>query len=130
MVEECEAGTSVALELERHASGDGGLQIEQHRQVHEHHMVLGDVEVVHHHHVRNVDTFELGQRAVRSDTDIAQVRRFEVQVTETDEFTGDRADLRMRGEPGGEGTATVLIPDRVQVAIETPRPMPLFKAQQ
>jgi hypothetical protein len=58
-----EAGAGVALELERHA-GLERVEVEAHRQIHEHDVVLRDVEVVHHHHVRDLDRLELLQFAV------------------------------------------------------------------
>ena len=119
----------VPIELERQTGRERG-EVEHDRKVHEHDVVLRDVEVVHHHHVGDVDALELLHDAIGADADVVQVRRLRAEVAECDQLTRDRAHLGVRRHRRGERSPEVLVPDRVEFGVDLPGPVGLLEAEQ
>ena len=114
--------------MDRHLAFESQIEIEHRRQIHEDHVVLGDVEVVHHRGTRDRDRFDLHETTVGRDAQIREVG-LERRVAEREKFAGRRTDLRVSGERTLEHSAEVGGADRVQVAVEHVGEVTLFEGQ-
>ena len=90
-------GRVVVVPADGHFAAHRQFHVEHRRQVHEHHVVPGDVEVMHHGRPADRDVLHLHQLAIRRYAQVAQVGRHG-RVAEGEQFAGDRADLGVRGE--------------------------------
>ena len=123
-----ETGRVVLAPADRHLTLHGQLEVEDRRQVHEDHVVLGHVEVVHHRRPADGDGLDLHQLAGGRDPQVGEVRLQEV-VAERQQLAGDRAELRVGGERALQLPAEVERADRLELVVEAVREVALLQRQ-
>ena len=95
-------------------TGRGGVHAERHGQVEQHHVALGEREVVHHRAVVDRDVGGLADPAVGADDHVLDVVPAP-EVGDRVQVAGAPVQLRVRGVPAGERAAEVAGTHGVQV---------------
>ena len=112
---DADAGAVLVAPPVRHPACHRQAEVEDHGQVHEHDVPLGDGEVMDHGRSRHLDDLALHEPSVGIGAVIHEVGR-QIRVAEEMELSRSRAELRMRGHRRGEASTEVEAADRLQLA--------------
>ena len=112
---DADAGAVLVAPPVRHPARHRQAEVEDHGQVHEHDVPLGDGEVVDHGRARHRDDRALHEPSVGIGAVIHEVGR-QIRVAEEMELARSRAELRMGGHRRGEASTEVEATDRLQLA--------------
>ena len=125
---DAEARRVVLVPADGHVPRHGCFHAEHCGQVHEHHVVLGDVEVVHHRRAAHGDGLLLHQFAVGRHPQVREVRLHE-RVAERQHLAGRGADLRVRGERALQHTVVTRGTDGLEVAVDHVGPVAFLEGE-
>ena len=92
-------------------------------------MVSGDVPIVHHHRIGQIDGFSLDHLSGAVDTVIGQVRRAGELIAKEQELARFWTFARMGGHGPGQLAAVIMRAQRIEIAIHRPRQVGLFQRQ-
>ena len=106
-----------------------GAQVKNHRQVHKDHVVSGDVPVMHHHRIGQVNRLSLDHLPGPVDAVIGQVRRTGQLIAEEQKLARLWTFARMGGHGPGQLAAVIMRAQRIEITINRPRQMGLLQCQ-
>ena len=110
----------------RYRDGSGLPGIEGHREVVEHHVVLGQREVVHHRAAGDLDVHGVASAPVDADDRVLHAVASTERVGHRVQFPAVRVPLRVCGVTTSHGAVEVASSDGVQVVIELVVGIPAF----
>jgi hypothetical protein len=119
----------LGAERQRRLSTHGGLQVEHHWQVHEHHEIPRDVPVVHHHRIGDLDAFGFDHLTGGVGAVVGQVGRPGELIAEEKEFSGYGAGPWMRRHGALKATAEIVSAQGRKVAVHSPGQVGFLKRQ-
>ena len=91
--------------------------------------MLGNVEVVHHHHVGQVNALYLLDLTVLTNAYVFQIRLLKGEIAERQHFPSNRANFGVGGHGTSQRASVILVANGVQILVYAPRPVGLFKAK-
>ena len=122
-------GTGRSSERQRRLAAHGRLQVKHHGQVHEHHMVGGDVPVMHHHRIGQVDGLRLHHLTRRVGAVIGEIRCAGQLIAEEQQLPGQRTGAGMGGHRPRHRTGKIMRAYGIELAIDRPGRVRLLQGQ-